>query len=180
MARVLSKVLIMRRYIRHPVDIPIEVTVASEEAIVSEAANVSERVVDAVDSVGSYVDNHDNSHDENCNLRTISQGGLSCEVAQEFAVGSSVDIDIPSVSPPYHGQGVVVWCKPNGKENGGSVAYEIGVRFIDDEEAFKSRMVQQICQIEHYKNIVFEREGRIIDGNEAAAEWINKYAESFD
>jgi hypothetical protein len=40
-------------------------------------------------------------------------------------------------------------------------------------------MVQQVCQIEHYKNIVYEREGRILDGNEAAAEWIQKHAADF-
>lgn len=136
----------MRRYVRHPTDIPIFVRAAEP----------------------SLVPRND------CAMTSVSQGGFSCRVDAELSVGCFVDIDIPSVSPSYHGTGEVVWCKPN---DGG---YEIGVRFVDSEEAFKSRMVQQICQIEHYKNLVYEREGRILDGNEAASEWIAKYAAQFD
>lgn len=136
----------MRRYVRHPTDIPIFV-----------------RAVEPTPDSRS-----------DCAMTSVSQGGFSCRVDAEVHVGCFVNIDIPSVSPSYHGTGEVVWCKPNG------MGFEIGVRFTDSEEAFKSRMVQQICQIEHYKNLVYEREGRILDGNEAASEWIEKYASHFD
>lgn len=136
----------MRRYVRHPTDIPIFVRA------------VETRPLSPPD----------------CSMTSVSQGGFSCRVDNEISVGCRVDIDIPSVSPSYHGTGEVVWCKPRGR------GFEIGVRFTDSEEAFKSRMVQQVCQIEHYKNLVFEREGRVIDGNQAASEWIDKYASYFD
>jgi hypothetical protein len=106
-------------------------------------------------------------------MTTVSQGGLSCEVMSRVRVGCRVEIDIPSVSPAYHGRGEIMWCRQKGER------YEIGVRFTDKEEAFKARMVQQVCQIEHYKNTVFEQEGRLLDGDEAAAEWIKKYAAEF-
>lgn len=136
----------MRRFVRHPTDIPIIVRA------IAPRPNAT----------------------PDCAMTSVSQGGFSCRVERELEVGSMVDIDIPSVSPAYHGTGEVVWCKPN------SHGYEIGVRFTDTEEAFKSRMVQQVCQIEHYKNLVFEREGRLLDGDQAASEWIEKYASYFD
>jgi hypothetical protein len=40
-------------------------------------------------------------------------------------------------------------------------------------------MVEQICHIEHYKREVAEREGRELSGQQAAKEWIAKYAASF-
>ncbi len=136
----------MRRFVRHPTDIPIRLEVAALQ-------------VDL---------------DRDCQMTTVSQGGLSCEVAKAFPVGSLVDIDIPSICPAYHGRGEVVWCQPRGRH------FEVGIRFTDREEAFKSRMVQQVCQIEHYKNLIFEREGRVLDGNQAAREWIDKFAARFD
>lgn len=103
----------------------------------------------------------------------ISQGGIACEVKAPIKVGCLVNVDIDSVSPKYHGLGKVVWCV----EKMGS--YEVGVCFLDQEEAFRSRMVQQICQIEVYKNMIYEREGRLLDGDEAATEWIQKHAVEF-
>ena len=139
----------MRQYIRHPADIPINIFI-SPNTHQQEAAQAMP---------GEIVD--------------ISQGGISCEVSDVIEVGSQVNIEINSVSPKYYGKGKIVWCKP--QPNG----YEVGVSFIDQEEAFRSRMVQQICQIEMYKNMIFEKEGRLLGGNEAAQEWIQKYASEF-
>lgn len=136
----------MRRFVRHPTDIPIIVRAAAARPAVT----------------------------PDCAMTSVSQGGFSCTVDQFLEIGSFVDIDIPSVSPSYHGTGEVVWCKPVAH------GFEIGVRFTDTTEAFKSRMVQQVCQIEHYKNLVYEREGRVLDGDQAASEWIEKYASYFD
>ena len=103
----------MRRYVRHPTDIPITVKVASLQPY----------------------------EHSGCAMTTVSQGGLSCDVLARVRVGCRVDIDILSVSPPYHGCGEVMWCRPKDDH------YEVGLRFTDTEEAFKSRMVQQVCQI---------------------------------
>ena len=40
-------------------------------------------------------------------------------------------------------------------------------------------MVEQICHIEHYKSEVLAREGRHLDGEQAAREWIQKFAHGF-
>ena len=135
----------MRRFVRHPTDIPIDVTVSSIKPV----------------------------QESDCAMTSISQGGLSCEVDHPVKMGCKVNIHIPSVSPPYHGVGDVVWCRCEGDH------FEVGVNFTDAEEAFRSRMVQQVCQIERYKRSVFEKEGRVLDGEQAAQEWIEKYAREY-
>ena len=136
----------MRRFARHPTDIPIDVKVSTLQP----------------------------RTESGCCMTTVGQGGLSCQLADRVRVGARVDIDIASVSPAYHGCGEVVWCQQRGD------CFEVGVCFTDKDEAFKARMVQQVCQIEHYKNMIFEQEGRLLDGDEAARAWIDKYAADFN
>jgi hypothetical protein len=139
----------MRQYTRHPADVPIHISIDPNGQGVSLSLNIDGDIVD------------------------VSQGGIACEVATAIDVGSQVYVDISSVLPKYHGIGNVVWCKP--KNN----LFEVGVCFVDQEEAFRSRMVQQVCQIEMYKKMIYEREGRLLDGDEAAQEWVEKYAADF-
>jgi hypothetical protein len=40
-------------------------------------------------------------------------------------------------------------------------------------------MAEQICRIEEYKKEIREKEGRLLDGTDAALEWIRKYAKDF-
>lgn len=110
--------------------------------------------------------------DSDCNMKNIGQGGVSCEVDQKFSVGDQLAIEIPFVSPPFEGHTEVIWCHQIGQH------YEVGMSFIDREKACKARMVQQVCQIEHYKNRVFETEGRMINGKQVVTEWIEKYPHS--
>jgi hypothetical protein len=135
----------MRRFVRHPADIPIQ--------------------IQACDQIASPL--------EECPMTDVSQGGLCCCLDYPIEIGKLVDVHIQSVRPEYHGRGEVAWCKQDGDH------FEIGIRFQNVQEAFKSRMVQQVCQIEQYKNFVFQKEGRILDGNQAAEEWIRKYATEF-
>ncbi len=105
--------------------------------------------------------------------RNLSEGGLCCAVAHALEVGSEVDISISLVKPPYRGHGVVVWCHPDGD------AYEAGIRFEGEQDAFSVRMVEQVCQIELYRQTVAEHEGRQLSSEEAAAEWISLFAKDF-
>lgn len=149
----------MRKYIRHPVDVPIQISLDF---------NGSKADGNAVNGSATL-----SAADVSCDMVDVSLGGIACDVKNCLAVGCKVRVDINTVSPEYHGLGQVVWCKPKND------SYEVGVCFLNQEEAFRSRMVQQVCQIEMYKNMVYEREGRVLDGEEAAAEWIQKYAADF-
>lgn len=106
-------------------------------------------------------------------LNNISYGGLSFRSQSKVPVGAVISVRIPLVAPEFEARGRVSWCRRRGDQ------YDVGVEFIDPEEAFHSRMVEQICHIEHYKKEILEREGRQLTGEEAALEWIRRYAASF-
>ena len=115
----------------------------------------------------------DNRHSGSELLRNVGQGGLCFQTAQFIATGTELHITIALHGPPFEADGTVIWCKHC--EN----AYEVGVRFRDEETEFAVRMVEQACQIEHYKREVLKKEGRVLNGEEAAEEWIAKFADQF-
>ncbi|MBK8175836.1 MAG: PilZ domain-containing protein [Rhodospirillales bacterium] len=132
----------MRHFIRHPVDIPIEVS-ADEQSL------------------------HALPHA--CN---VSVGGLAIQSDVELKPGAIIDIRIPFVRPMFETKARVVWCHDHEQN------FDLGVEFLDPEDAFRARMVEQVCHIEKYKQDM-HREGRYITPEEAAMEWIDKYAWRF-
>jgi len=107
-------------------------------------------------------------------LSNVSVGGLTFVSNVPFEKNSTVKITIRAVRPAFEASGRIVWCSDS------SGRFEIGVEFIETKDAFRIRMVEQICHIEHYKNEMRAKEGRSLSGREAALEWINKYADSFE
>jgi hypothetical protein len=77
------------------------------------------------------------------------------------------------VDPPFDAKARVVWCRPENSK------YLVGVEFLDKADAFRSRMVEQVCTIEEYRQQVRRAEGRTLSSQEAAEEWIVKYAGAF-
>ena len=103
----------------------------------------------------------------------IGLGGLSFESDQCPRSGRIITLRIPTVDPPFEGEGRVVWCRPdNGR-------FMVGVQFLDEETAFRSRMVEQVCSIEKYRRDVLQTEGRVLSSQEAAAEWVTRFADRF-
>jgi len=47
-------------------------------------------------------------------------------------------------------------------------------------DAFRSRMEQQCHQIKQYRQSMLRESGRLLSLNEAALEWIERYAATFD
>lgn len=105
--------------------------------------------------------------------RDVSLGGLAFESRSCPEQGQLVEIRIRAVKPEFRTRARVVWCRglPQG--------YEVGVAFLASSDAFRARMVEQVCQIERYRRDVREKEGRELTGPEAANEWIRKYAAGF-
>jgi len=107
------------------------------------------------------------------NAVNVGIGGLAFCSKQKFAVGDIVDLRLPFVRPIFEAGARVAWCRSKGK------SYELGVEFLDKEDAFLARMVEQICQIEHYQKEIYRAEGRLLSPEEAANEWISKFASQF-
>jgi len=103
----------------------------------------------------------------------VSVGGISFTSDVDFALGSIIEIRISEVDPPFEAQARVVWTSPEGDR------FCIGVNFLEAADAFRARMVEQVCSIERYRREVEEREGRVLTAPEAAAEWIGRYAGRF-
>ena len=106
-------------------------------------------------------------------LRNIGAGGLCFSSRIAISPGAHIHIEIPIAEPVFKADGVVVWCEP-AEEN-----FEVGVRFDGVDAEYGLRMVEQVCQIEHYRHEIFRSEGRILSSEEAALEWIKKYAARF-
>ncbi len=136
----------MRKFIRHPNCIPIDIA------------------VDETSGAGN---------DGTVQLINVSAGGLAFSLLHPVTTGARLTISMPQVWPDYSASGTVVWCRE------ARAGYEAGVQFDEPDEAFKARMVAQFCQIEDYRREMREREGRALSSEEAAREWIVRYAEEF-
>ncbi|MEO8409201.1 MAG: PilZ domain-containing protein [Propionivibrio sp.] len=103
----------------------------------------------------------------------LGLGGLAFHWEHEVDPGSVIALSIPVVRPVFSTSARVVWCRA------GQFGYELGVEFLDPEDAFRARMVEQVCHIEEYRQAVLRDEGRPIAAEEAAMEWIEKHAAEF-
>ncbi len=138
---------VIRKYIRHPSDVPIQVT---------------------LDWAG---DEHDDLDDET--LSNVSLGGLSFICKHALEISQKIRICIPVLETENTLIGNVVWCEKS--KNG----YEIGLEFDNIKQVFRLRMIEQICHIEHYRKEIERNEGRKLNSEEAAKEWISRYADDF-
>ena len=82
-------------------------------------------------------------------------------------------VRIPAVDPVFMIHACVAWCAQSDDR------FDVGVAFVEPDKVFQARMIEQVCQIEHYRKEVLAREGRCLTGQEAALEWIGKYAAEF-
>lgn len=114
----------------------------------------------------------DSANGDEASLCDISQGGLACSLRRELCPGALVALGIPSLQQDYRFSGHVVRCSqcPNG--------FRVGIQFSDETESFKSKMVEQVCQIEHYRQEL-RRDGRELDSETAAMEWIDRFGRQF-
>ena len=105
--------------------------------------------------------------------RNVGIGGLAFESDQAIEIGMIIELRIPLVHPPFETTARVVWCQATA---GG---WELGVEFLHADDAFRARMVEQICHIEDYRKGVQRSEGRELTAEQAAMEWIGKDAANF-
>lgn len=134
----------MRQYIRHPINMPIEIRTEDDGLMSAFQA------------------------------QDISLGGLAIRSGVAVAPGAQVAIRIAYVEPVFEARARVVWCRPNR-----ATGYDLGVAFLDAQDAFLARMVEQLCYIEDYRKTVWRDEGRQLSSEDAAIEWITKYAARF-
>jgi len=106
-------------------------------------------------------------------LRDVGNGGLSFRYPQKLPVGATLRVRINVTRPAFEADCRVAWCLPEGE------GFQVGVQFLDREDLYRVRMVEQVCQIEGYRRDLQEKHGRALSSQEAALEWISKFAKSF-
>jgi hypothetical protein len=106
-------------------------------------------------------------------IHDVSYGGLALKSSRELEPGIVVEVRIPCVRPVFTTKARVAWCRAQ------SDGFELGVEFLDANDAFRARMVEQVCYIQNYRKAVYEQEGRVLSSEEAAMEWIGKHAAQF-
>lgn len=106
-------------------------------------------------------------------LKNFSCGGLSFCSDRALTPGQTLRLSIDIEEPPFEIDGQVVWCHVQDEH------YLIGVCFHSDQDAFSVRMVEQLCRIEEYREKVQRTEGRTLNRDQAAREWIERHAAEF-
>ncbi len=106
-------------------------------------------------------------------VNDISHGGLSFSSPRRFKVGAVVQMSITVVDPVFKAYARISWCENRGDY------YDIGAEFLEVEDSFRARMVEQVCRIEKYRQEQREQHGRELTSTEAATEWIRKFASDF-
>ena len=106
-------------------------------------------------------------------LKNVSIGGLSFRSPQALPIGQVVRISFPFLDDHAPLVGQVVWNRSSDQ------GCEIGIQFTDSEQLYRLRMIEQVCHIEHYRQEVLTQQGRNLSSEEAAAEWIQLFADKF-
>lgn len=103
----------------------------------------------------------------------LGMGGLAFRCDQLVEPGSMLRLRIPSVTPAFEVDTKLVWCRCAG----GNI--ELGVQFLGADDAFRVRMVEQVCHIERYRQEVSAAQGRTLNFEEAAVECIGNFSAKF-
>lgn len=110
------------------------------------------------------------SHQKDASIHT----GISLVTDTFFATGTELEVEISIHQPGFKATGKVAWCLPI--EDG---LFRTGICFNDADTAYKVRMVEQLCYIEQYRRTVEREEGRKLNQEDAAREWITYFAKDF-
>ncbi|MBS7660681.1 PilZ domain-containing protein [Pseudomonas lalucatii] len=133
----------MRRFLRHPSDMPVELVLRKQDFVPTQRLN------------------------------NISLGGVACNSSRGFRRGTAVELRIPLLGEQARYPGVVAWCHKLEED------YLVGIAFTDEDTLFRARMVEQICQIEHYRRQRERELGHALQIESVAREWIAQHAAEF-
>ena len=139
-----------RRFIRHPVSLPLKYKVTGEEYL-------------------------DKNKSRNSLTKNISRGGLLFTAKRPVKAESLIAIRMPFQEKIFDVRAKVVHCTRDFKGK----LYNIGVCFQNPDEAFKVRLIEQMYLICEYRDLRSVQLGKNISLQDASLEWIKKYSEKF-
>jgi len=119
-----------------------------------------------------YASDHyyDSSEDT---ITNVSLGGLSFIADDRLNIDESIQVRFPILNNDTALKGKVIWCEKSSR------GYEVGLEFDDDEEIQRLKMIDQINDIENYRQRKEAIDGCKISSEQAAREWVKQYAGEF-
>lgn len=105
----------------------------------------------------------------------VSLGGLSFYWPQRLSKGSLIDINIAVKDKRFEIKSKIAYTK----EDPSTGQYRTGVCFADYPSAFMARLAEEMLEIIQYRKNLSQKLGREVSEDEAANEWIKKYAAKF-
>lgn len=100
-------------------------------------------------------------------------GGVRISVKESVKPGTVIEIETRIQDRMVSFQGRVIWIKELSNQS-----KQLGLVFDNAEEAYRARMFEQLCYIEHYLRRQ-NAEGRTLNARHAANEWINQFSPLF-
>ncbi|WP_053980261.1 PilZ domain-containing protein [Marinagarivorans algicola] len=107
------------------------------------------------------------------NKLKVHEGGMVFESSASLPVGVRIHLTVNLKGNHFILTGIVAHCIDID-----GARYHIGVQFEQDNEHHSMRMIEQACHIEHYRKQACQY-GRPITEDEAAREWISRFAAHF-
>lgn len=146
----LQKLLEQRRFIRHPLNLPLEFRVVKGART---AAGRPERT----------------------SAINVSQGGLLFASKKQVEPDSRILIRMPFQDKLFNVHARVVHCQKSLDTK----LYHVGVCFERISDAFKVKLIEQIYLICEYRDLRSIQLGRDVSLEEASREWIKRYSDRF-
>ena len=139
-----------RRFIRHPINFPLEYKIIPGKDSSREITGLSKTI-------------------------NVSKGGLLFPTKHPARLNSRILIKMPFQDKAFNVRGKVVHCA----KNKGEKLYNLGVSFYRFNDAFKVKLIEQIYLISEYRDLRSVQLGRDVSLEEASREWIKRYSERF-
>ncbi len=139
-----------RRFIRHPVCFPLAYSIVSEGA---KSNIIGERT--------STVD--------------VGIGGLLFPAKKPVKSGVKILIRMPFQDKVFNVMAKVVHCEKSRE----SKFYNLGVSFCGINDAFKTKLIEQLYLISEFRDLWSLQLGKEISLEDASREWIKRYSERF-
>lgn len=107
-------------------------------------------------------------------MLNVHDGGMVFETRRSLPIGAKIHLTVNLRGAALNLQGVITHCISVAESR-----CDVGVQFEEDNEHYAMRMIEQACHIEHYRQLLSETSGRELTEDEAAAEWIARFAAYF-
>ncbi len=144
------KVIESRRFIRHPLCMPLAYTVLGD----SEKKGQEE---------------------ERSQTLNVSLGGLLFSSKNMVKDGTRIVVKMPFEDKMFSVKARVVRCTKNAETR----LFDIAVSFLRIQEAFKVKMIEQIYLIAEFRDLLSLQSGKQVSLEDASRKWIKRYSARF-